>query len=331
MQHILDNLQIKQQQQMDYMSENIGKTVTGMSSQLRDFINDLGEQQKESKSLIETQADQMVANIQNVTDESQKTLQKTSENVGAVLNGMNQQYQQQYLKQQEVDQQRQQVFEQGLEKSKESQQSILDKINQLVETQNLASTKLFGQLSQLSDSFKQVVTENATASQSIMTSSQQMNSVSNQLGMLSTNVKQAAEAISEPVTQLMETSQQVAEGNKAVFEQSQNLLTELSRLNEQFGLVSKTVLQATEHAETGFTALDQHLESFKEGLKTHINELEEELTNLLKGYSDQVQNQTYSRLNEWNEQTREYTTTMKDVVSALASVVDEMETKLDRG
>lgn len=327
MQSMLDNLQIKQQQQMDYMSENIGKTVTGMSSQLRDFINDLGEQQKESKSLIETQADQMVANIQNITDESQNTLQKTSKNVEAVLNGMNQQYQQQYLKQQEVDQQRQQVFEQGLEKSKESQQDILDRVNQLIEMQNLASTKLFGQLSQLSDSFKQVVTENATASQSIMTSSQQMNSVSNQLGVLSTNVKQAAVAISEPVTQLMETSRQVAEGNKSVFEQSQNLLTELSRLNEQFGLVSKTVLKAAEHAETGFTALDQHLEAFKNGLKLHINDLEDELSKLLTGYSEQVQSQTYGRLNEWNDQTREYTTAMKSVVETMASVVDEIETK----
>jgi len=329
-QGVLDNLQAKQQQQMDYMSENIGKTVNGMSAQLRDFINELGEQQKESKSLIDTQSDQMVANIQNITDESQNTLLKTRENVEAVLNGVSQQYQQQYLKQQEVDQQRQQVFEQGLEKSTESQKSILDRVNQLIEMQNLASTKLFGQLSQLSDSFKQVVTENATASQSMMTSSQQMNSVSNQLGVLSSNVKQAADAISEPVTQLMETSQQVADGNKAVFEQSQNLLTELSRLNEQFGVVSKTVLQAAEHAETGFTALDQHLEAFKDGLKIHINDLEDELSKLLTGYSEQVQSQTYGRLNEWNEQTREYTTSMKDVVNALASVVDEMETKLDR-
>jgi len=329
-QNILTDMQIKQQQQMDEMSKNTGQTIAGMGLHLQDFVTKLSQHQKDSKSLIESQSDNMAASVKNITEASQQALVKTSEEVQDVLNNMSQQYQQQHSKQQEIDQQRQLVFEQGVEKSKDSQLSILNRVEQLVKMQDLASTKHFTQLSQLSDSFKQVVSENETASKSIMQSSQQMNSVSNQLGVLSANVKQAAEAISEPIMQLIETSEKVAEGNKEVFEQSQNLLTDLSRLNEQFGLVGKNLLQATEHAETGFTALDRHLEAFKDSLKTHINELEEELSGLLKGYSDQVQNQTYSRLNEWNEQTREYTTTMKDVVNALASVVDEMETKLDR-
>jgi len=327
MQNILDNLQIKQQQQMDYMSENIGKTVTGMSVQLRDFINELGEQQKESISLIEIQSDKMVSNFQNITNESQNTLLKTSENVEAVMNGMSQQYQQQYLKQQEVDQQRQQVFEHGVEKSTESQQNILNRVNQLIEMQNTASTSFLSQLRQIPDSFKQVVNENIAASKSIKESSQQMNNASNQLGILSTNVKQAADAMSEPVTQLIETSQQVAEGNKMVFKESQNLVTELGLVNDQFGLVGKTLLQATEHAESGFSALDQHLEAFKEGLKKHINDLEAELSSLLKGYSEQVQLQTIGRLNEWNEQTREYTAAMLSTVEAMSSVVEGMETE----
>ena len=110
-------------------------------------------------------------------------------------------------------------------------------------------------------------------------------------------------------------------------EQSQVIFADLSRLNAQFDEVGKTLLQASKHAETGFNALDQHLEAFKNGLKTHIQDLEDELSKLLNSYSEQVQDQTYARLNQWSEQTREYATTMKDVVESIASVVDEIETK----
>ena len=202
--------------------------------------------------------------------------------------------------------------------------------HQAVETQQKTYEKQLEKFDQLVESLGMIATENSKSSHSILQSSQQMNSASNQLGALSTNVKEAANAIAKPVEKLMESNHQVASENKLVFEQSKALITNLNHINDQFHQVSQTLLKATEHAESGFTALDQHLESFESGLKNHINELEKELSNLLKGYSEQVQNQTHARLNEWNDQTREYTTTMKDVVNSMATVIDEIEAKSER-
>ncbi|MCL7422565.1 MAG: anti-phage defense ZorAB system protein ZorA [Methylobacter sp.] len=312
---------------MEQASANVGNAVNSMGAQMHDFVRQLEQHQQDSKQLADAQTEQIKAQIQQITEASQQTLARTAENTQEVFQNMQQRIQQQYEQQQEIDQQRQAVFEQGLEKSKESQQQVMDRIEQMLEMQSAASGQNHEQLKLLLDSFKQLAIENASVNQGMKQSSQQMASAANQLGVLSANLKETADGLSEPVMQLLESNQQVANENKAVFEHTQDLLSGLGRLHAQFGEVSKTLLQASEHAESGFTALDQHLEAFKAGLKTHINDLESELAKLLNDYSEQVQVQTYNRLNEWNEQTREYTTAMKDVVETMASIVDEIETK----
>ena len=63
-------------------------------------------------------------------------------------------------------------------------------------------------------------------------------------------------------------------------------------------------------------------------LRTYIEALNAEMSKLLVDYSKQVQSQTNDRLNEWNNQTREYTTNMVNAVKALSDTVDELETKI---
>ncbi len=261
-----------------------------------------------SEQALEGLLSQFMGGVGKAGNSQQLMMEKASENMSHAVNDMGAQMQS-FIKQLEQNQ---------------------NNSTQAAETQLQTSTKQFEQLNQLLESFERIASENSKASQSILQSSQQMNGASNQLGILSSNVKEAAEVISEPVIKLIEANQKISAENKAVSEQSQTLITNLTYINDQFYEVSQTLLRATEHADSGFTALDQHLESFKAGLKSHINDLEGELSSLLKGYSEQVQNQTHTRLDEWNKQTREYTTTMKDVVGSMASVIDEIETKSER-
>ncbi len=301
----------------DKLQEALVETTTNIQTGLENSLNQImapaiqslvDNANQGSEQALEGLLTQFMGGVGEAGNSQQLMMEKASENMGHAVNDMGTQMQS-FIKQ----------LEQKQNNSK-----------QAAETQLQTSTKQFEQLNQLLESFELIASENSKASQSILQSSQQMNGVSNQLGILSSNVKEAADVISEPVIKLMEANQQISMENKAVFEQSENLITNLNHVNDQFSTVSKTLLQATEHANSGFTALDQHLESFKAGLKSHINGLEEELSNLLKGYSEQVQNQTHTRLDEWNKQTREYTTTMKDVVGSMASVIDEIETKSER-
>lgn len=312
---------------MEQASSSVGNAVSNMGSQMQEFVSQLSEHQQNSKHLAEAQIEQVKTQIREITESNRQVLVDTADQSKKIVLDMQEKIRLRQEQQLELDEQRQSVFKEGLEESKTSQRLLVERINNMLETQNAGSEQNHKQFLALSDSFKQVAHENASANEGMKQTSQQMAAVANQLGVLSANIKQAADTLSNPVMQLLEANKQVATENKAVFEQSQRLLSEFSRLSAQFGEVSKTLLDASEHAESGFTALDEHLESFKNGLKTHINELEQQLAKLLNSYSDQVQSQTYARLNEWNEQTREYTTTMKDVVETLASVVDEIETK----
>ncbi len=312
---------------MEQASENVGNAVNSMGVKMHAFIRQLEQHQQNSQQVADTQIEQVKAQILQITESSQQTLAQVTENAQEVFLNLQQRIQQQHEQQQKVDQQRQTVFEQGLEKSKESQQQIIARVEHMIEMQGVSSEQHYEQLKSLLDSFKRVANENSAASEGMMKSSQQMSTVTNQLGILSANVKEAANAISEPVQQLLQSNQQVSLENKAVFEQIQDILSDMEWQTTKFKEISEILKRTSEHAEHGFTALDKHLEAFKDGLKSHIIELEDELAKLLNSYSEQVQAQTYSRLNEWNEQTREYTTVMKDVVEALASVVDEIENK----
>ena len=58
-----------------------------------------------------------------------------------------------------------------------------------------------------------------------------------------------------------------------------------------------------------------------------MESLQSELSELLVNMMNQVQGQTQERLNEWNRQTSEFTSTMVDAMKALQSVVDDMESR----
>ena len=109
-----------------------------------------------------------------------------------------------------------------------------------------------------------------------------------------------------------------------------NSLSTVAQLSNQIERIGEQLISAGEKADQGLDKVNTHFERVSAAMNKHIQELETQLSNLLNEYSKEVQTQTSDRLNAWNSQTNEYISAMSDAVSALASVVDEIETKVAR-
>lgn len=70
--------------------------------------------------------------------------------------------------------------------------------------------------------------------------------------------------------------------------------------------------------------------TISEDVQDKYVEFSKDVEKLLQNFSQQTQSQINSRLNDWNAHTSEYTKTMTDAIKVLASVVDEIDTKVGK-
>ncbi len=134
--------------------------------------------------------------------------------------------------------------------------------------------------------------------------------------------------MSEKISAASDAVKGLTEQNTSTAKQMQQTYSEFVQLRNDLSMVSNTLNKAAEHAETGFQAVDTHLESFQKALLKNVTDLEDQISGLLIEYSEKVNGQTTERLNTWNEQTSTYITSMTDAVRVLQVVVDEIETKV---
>jgi ABC-type transporter Mla subunit MlaD len=185
---------------------------------------------------------------------------------------------------------------------------------------------LQGQLGALLNSLGEVTDANLLSAEAIGLSAQKMQDASGQLGILSTNVQMAADSLASEIGKAMASAGVLADQSIGVQSRMDQALEGLQQVRSGMSTIVDTLAMATQHADSGFSAVDQHLQGFQKTLKEHVASLESELGELLTNMMDQVQGQTHERLNSWNEQTSEFTSSMIQAVRALQGVVDDMET-----
>lgn len=229
--------------------------------------------------------------------------------------------------QQHRDDARQQAFSENVASLQQVQTKLTDRVENMLTHQHEIFEAVNRKMNGLHEQFSQLAEANTRAGGEVFRAAQQMQSATNHLGILSTNIKQAAEKLSNDVGRAAETTANLAEDNRSVSLSMQKTLEGYGRLSEEMDKIADKLKSATESAESGFSAVHQHLDSFKRSLKTHIEEVEDHVAKLLSDYAATVQTQTNTRMMEWNSQTNEYISMMTNAVRALSDVVDGMETK----
>lgn len=317
-----------QREMLEGASSQVNTAVSNLGEKMQDFLHQLENQQNLQRKHDQQRSESFTTQISEMHQTSTGALQETANFMQKIVDENNQLMEKRFAEQLEKDERRYQNFASGIGEYQTVQSNLISHVEALIQKQDKSHIDLYRQLTELNNELKNLVNANVKASSEIDAAAQKMNSVSNQLGLLSVNLEKAAKSLSDEINRAVESTNELAVGNRAISEGLEMALKMIDDMKKEFSQASNTLERAAQHANSGFAALDQHLANFQKALRDHVVDLEKQLSDLLKDYAEQVQTQTAHRMTEWNDHTREYTTTMKDVVNALAAAVDEIETRI---
>jgi hypothetical protein len=315
---------------MESTSKEANQTFTQLGQQMDSFLARLETQAERSEKAETKKHEQLEQLLQNLGSGLQQEVIKVADQNNELIEGIGTNITTQLSEISRLDQERQNDFTENVKGMAGLNKRLIDMTQHREESQEKSFSVLQEQVRELVDRLDLSAKANAQYAEAINQSSQQMQGASNQLGLLSSNVKQAAESLSSKISKAVETTSLLADQNIEVRDELQNALKGFENVKDGLGVVVESLSVATKHAESGFSAVDQHLESFQKALINNVKDLEEQISELLTNYTDQVQGQTVERLNEWNKQTQEFSSGMLDTVKALQSVIDDMDVQVGR-
>ena len=176
------------------------------------------------------------------------------------------------------------------------------------------------------------------AIQSLDSSSNHLSSSSQQLGLLSGNTRTAASELAGALGLLNTGLNQTQEANQQLAANLQKQAEQLAGLREGLHNTSEQMSKAARLASEGFNQLETHQQSFLHSLKTELDRTLEGLTDQvaniekqaedwLRAYSQEVSNQVSERMGQWNTETIQFATEMRNVVSTMGSLIDDIDMK----
>lgn len=272
------------------MAESMGGFVTGLESQ------------------IATMAETSASTMSEVQD--------------ALLAQMNEQ--------QDREVARQSVLKSQIQSFQGSQEQLSNGLSDLMATQKQQSTELNQELTELVAKFGELSIAHQQATQAMHGSSVEMKTTSIQLGLMSTNIKEASDKLGEEILSSIKLADEVSQRNGTTAEIYTSLLEQMNSISSQIDSTANAMNQAADSAQNGMTTVGQHFDKLGASLKSHVEELEQQVAQLLEQYSDRVSSQTSMRLDQWNTQTNNYIGSMTDAVRAINDVVDEIDGKVRR-
>ncbi len=194
------------------------------------------------------------------------------------------------------------------------------------------------QMARMADQHQQLMRELAAVTQAVENSSQHMNSSSTQLGLLSTNLKQATDVLDARLHAVTSSLEQAGEQNRMLAGQVGEQAQTLKLLQAELTEAVKQFQQAAASAEHGFESLQQHQQTFLQGvrqefqglgttLRQQVEAIEKQADEWLRSYAHEVRTQVSERMEQWNETTLQFADQMRRTVSAISGLVDDLEQK----
>lgn len=226
-----------------------------------------------------------------------------------------------------------------IRQTSEATSQQLNSIKEAVTSMQDRESNLASRIEGLIDSFDNLAESNKHLSNRMTDNAYAVETLSSRLTQASNDLYNSAQQLSEGIVDSIQKTQELNTSVDKLIAEVHKNLGEIGILANKISDVATTMERTSEHAENGFSKLSasqKELESslqdlfasLKDELNTLLEDLIEQTRKLLEEYGGIVETQTRDRLNDWNKQTSEFTSTMVDAIRTLAGVVDEMEQHL---
>lgn len=217
---------------------------------------------------------------------------------------------------------------QATQKLANTAEHLINDINNSVTGQLDITSKLIEQSKNLHAAFKESTDKYFDAAQAVKGASDTLLLTSENMSNYGTRFELANDTLSKSLDATIGSGEQLTQRNLDIAEQLKRLHEQLIQGYQQYGNIQTALQETVKTADMTFTNVRSHQQEYAVLLGENINDLAKQMTKLLKGFAQEAQDQTTNRLQHWNEQTTQYTTTMTNAINALAGVVDDIEGKL---
>jgi len=320
-----------QRDAMNQASSSVSDAMTSMGSEMNGFLDKLDRQTGQMGDMLSSQFETMNSREKTRNDELKTQMDQLISSSETVVQNLTNDIQQQWNVQQEQDQSRQTDISNTVSGFQTAQQGLMDEVNTLLAEQQENSTSLIDKVGALESRLAQLADANQNAAQELNSATQNMQGTSNQLGMMSSKVQEATTSLGRVVENSSSTLKEIMTSSKEMINQFDEIARLIEASQKDMLEVSGDLKIASQHAESGFKAVDNHLMGFTQKMKEQVEELENQAARLLTEFASQVSDQTSHRMTEWNNHTNEYSNSMTSAVRAIQGVVDEIETRTGVG
>jgi len=208
---------------------------------------------------------------------------------------------------------------------REGLQLFMVSMNKSSEQNMKASKDILGQGQMLNEAVMNNQKVMELAAKNIEKSSEFLNNVAEKLDKLGQSLSEVVQLFSGQLKETSQSTERLTHENAQMATQVGEIISIVEVLKNDFTKATNVLKQAASTANDGIIQFSEHHSQFKETLTQHVTSLEHEVSRLLSDYAAQVQHQTTERLDEWNNQTRDFATTMRDAIFTISDVVNEIE------
>jgi len=311
----------------DVMRESLDKLNTQVSQQATDTLDRLVQQFMERMG--ETGAEQRRM-LDEASDTMQSTVRKLNDQMSSMMDRLSEQQEQADQREHE----RQKALTGGIEQIGQAQAQTEASLSRLSQQQNEHSEKL-------ERASEQLLSELRGATDALERSSAQLNSSAGSLEGVSSNLQQASNTLGGPVRDMTDRLASLAQEMERIEKNVGLHIQLLDEMQQKVSKASEALGNSAELANNGFKELENHQKQFLADLKQTLGNAHQELRSQaedfakqmekwLEQYANQVSSQTQDRMQEWDEQTRNFADNLSRTVTAISQVVDELEGQVNQ-
>lgn len=317
-----------QQEMMQSASKDVTAAVGGLSTELSGFVDGFKAQTTEMNQNLGEQFTKMGEREQERAAQQEKQLNDLAARSQQLMNQLGTSLETQFKDQNEAAEQQKTVFNSSIEGMQKTQSDLLDEVSQLIEVQKSTSNSLMDNLAGLESKLSNMANANETAANSLNQATREMTGSTNQLGIMSTKVQEATNSFAEVNKEAAGILESLTHAHESLLEKANQVSDAFSRSQDTMIGASKDLKDAAVYAESGLKAVDQNMNKFITDMREQVENLEAQSAHLLEDFAKRVSDQTRQRMNEWNEQTNQYATSMERAINTINNVVSEIDSKI---
>ena len=317
-----------QQEMMQSASKDVTAAVGGLSTELSGFVDGFKAQTTEMNQSLGEQFTKMDEREQERAVQQEKQLNDLAARSQQLMNQLGTSLEAQFKDQNEAAEQQKTVFNSSIEGMQKTQSDLLGEVTQLIEVQKSTSNSLMDNLAGLESKLSNMANANESAANSLNQATREMTGSTNQLGVMATKVQEATNSFADVNKEAVSIMESLTNAHESLLEKASQVSDAFSRSQDTMVGASKDLKDAAVYAESGLKAVDQNMNKFINDMREQVENLEAQSAHLLEDFAKRVSDQTRQRMNEWNEQTNQYTTSMERAVHTINYVVSEIDSKI---